>query len=92
MTDISPVTLEVVRNALIAGAEEMTATIWRTTSTKGPPGVLRCDRGILRDASEVPGIGRSLSPVRKSTSPPAQNARPAPHSSIARTSSLSRSA
>ncbi len=30
MNSIDPVTLEVVRNALIAGAEEMSATIWRT--------------------------------------------------------------
>ncbi len=30
MTTIDPVTLEVIRNALIAGAEEMSASIWRT--------------------------------------------------------------
>ena len=28
---VDPITLEVIRNALIAGAEEMTATIWRTS-------------------------------------------------------------
>ncbi|MEM1298692.1 MAG: hydantoinase B/oxoprolinase family protein [Pseudomonadota bacterium] len=31
MTVPDPITLEVIRNALIAGAEEMTATIWRTS-------------------------------------------------------------
>jgi N-methylhydantoinase B len=31
MTDISPIRLEVVRNALIAAAEEMSITIWRTS-------------------------------------------------------------
>ena len=30
ISSIDPVTLEVIRNALIAGAEEMSATIWRT--------------------------------------------------------------
>ena len=30
MTTIDPVRLEVIRNALIAGAEEMNASIWRT--------------------------------------------------------------
>ena len=31
MTSLNPITQEVIRNALIAGAEEMTATIWRTS-------------------------------------------------------------
>lgn len=31
MTALTPITLEVIRNALIAGAEEMTAAIWRTS-------------------------------------------------------------
>ena len=30
MTTIDPIRLEVIRNALIAGAEEMNAAIWRT--------------------------------------------------------------
>lgn len=31
MTALNPIAQEVIRNALIAGAEEMTATIWRTS-------------------------------------------------------------
>lgn len=31
MTVLNPITQEVIRNALIAGAEEMSATIWRTS-------------------------------------------------------------
>ncbi|MEM9140186.1 MAG: hydantoinase B/oxoprolinase family protein, partial [Pseudomonadota bacterium] len=31
MTPFNPIVQEVIRNALIAGAEEMTATIWRTS-------------------------------------------------------------